>query len=172
MIMFSMYVINDMMVYNHLYNQFITQFKKLHIFTKYFDTIVIIQSFNTHSHCLVGWGGHRFLLVRPSYTGVRGALLRRHVIIRDKIHIINGTNQLLVNDDFILEFNPQTNMKLQYIVVVGIGHKEIESNLVSFNIGKVLEVGKEQQEKNMKLCWYWPIAKVGIVDQSPRSYIK
>lgn len=60
-------------------------------------------------------------------------------------------------------FNPQSDISCGQFVALSIDQAEVEAG-VPFFIGKVLEDGKSRWRLKMKVSWYWPIMRKGIID--------
>jgi hypothetical protein len=67
------------------------------------------------------------------------------------------------NHDPFPPFNPQSDISCGQFVALSIDRAELEAG-VPFYIGKVIEDGKGRWRLKMKVCWYWPIMRGGIID--------
>ena len=67
------------------------------------------------------------------------------------------------NHDPFPPFNPQSDISCGQFVALSIDRAELEAG-VPFYIGKVIEDGKSRWRLKMKVCWYWPIMRGGIID--------
>lgn len=67
------------------------------------------------------------------------------------------------NHDPFPPFNPLSDIICGQFVALSIDRAEVEAG-VPFYIGKVIEDGKSRWKLKIKVCWYWPIMRGGVID--------
>lgn len=112
-----------------------------------------------------GYFGHR--RERPPNQAVRRAQRTA------RSHIFDGTEERAVSegtDDPFPQFDPQSDIRSGQFVALSVDRAEVDEG-VPFYLGKVIEDGKGRNKIKMKVCWYWPIIRGGVVD-GPRSSLQ
>lgn len=99
---------------------------------------------------------------RPSNQAVHTARrTRRHCVNEE----ISARDQEGGSSDPFPSFNPQTDIKTGQFVALSVVREEVEAG-IPFYLGKVIEEGKNSWRLKIKVCWYCPIMREGVVEES------